>query len=196
MFYLDAQGYVIAIGEAESSSDYAFVVGYQDDTKFGTTTHYAKLLLTDGKVIEVETESSASSLDKHIVAYTKDSDNVYTLADKSSAAASSDNNLNIETGKAAMTIKGATVYANSQTIFQVKDGDDYVIYTGIQNVPNISDDNSTTKTVVFKSSSNMAKVVYIESRRVGEQHRRAGYLRGGRCFRRREQGQPRRVLHL
>ena len=163
VFYLDAQGYVIAIGEAESSSDYAFVVGYQDDTKFGTTTHYAKLLLTDGKVIEVETESSASSLDKHIVAYTKDSDNVYTLADKSSAAASSDNNLNIETGKAAMTINGATVYANSQTIFQVKDGDDYVIYTGIQNVPNISDDNSTTKTVVFKSSSNMAKVVYIES---------------------------------
>ena len=62
-----------------------------------------------------------------------------------------------------MTINGATVYANSQTIFQVKDGDDYVIYTGIQNVPNISDDNSTTKTVVFKSSSNMAKVVYIES---------------------------------
>ena len=47
------------------------MVGYQDDTKFGTTTHYAKLLLTDGKVIEVETESSASSLDKHIVAYTK-----------------------------------------------------------------------------------------------------------------------------
>lgn len=163
VFYLDAQGYVIAIGEAEASNDYAYVIGYQDDTKFGTTTHYAKLLLTDGKVVEVETETSASTLDKHIVSYTKDSDNVYTLADKSSAAASSDSNLSIETGKAAMTINGATVYANSQTVFQVKDGDDYVIYTGIQNVPNISDDDSTTKTVVFKDSANMAKVVYIES---------------------------------
>ena len=163
VFYLDAQGYVIAIGEAEASNDYAYVIGYQDDTKFGTTTHYAKLLLTDGKVVEVETKTSASTLDKHIVSYTKDSDNVYTLADKSSAAASSDSNLSIETGKAAMTINGATVYANSQTVFQVKDGDDYVIYTGIQNVPNISDDDSTTKTVVFKDSANMAKVVYIES---------------------------------
>ena len=163
VFYLDAQGYVIAIGEAESSNDYAYVIGYEDDTKFGTSTYYAKLLLTDGKVIEVETETSASALDKHIVSYTKDSDNVYTLSDKSSAAASSDSNLSIETGKAAMTINGSTVYANSQTVFQVKDGDNYVIYTGIQNVPNISDDNSTTKTVVFKDSANMAKVVYIES---------------------------------
>lgn len=163
VFYLDAQGYVIAIGEAEASNDYAYVIGYEDDTKFGTSTYYAKLLLTDGKVIEVETETSASALDKHIVSYTKDSDNVYTLSDKSSAAASSDSNLSIETGKAAMTINGSTVYANSQTVFQVKDGDNYVIYTGIQNVPNISDDNSTTKTVVFKDSANMAKVVYIES---------------------------------
>ena len=163
IFYLDGQGYVIAIGEAAASSDYAFVIGHQDDTKFGSTTHYAKLLLTNGTIVEVETDASASSLDNHIVSYTKDSKDVYTLADKSSAAASSDNNLSIETGKAAMTIHGATVYANSKTVFQVKDGDDYVIYTGIQNVPNISDDNSTTKTVVFKDSANLAKVVYIES---------------------------------
>lgn len=163
VFYLDAQGYVIAIGEAESSNDYAYVIGYEDDTKYGDTTYFAKLLLTDGQVIEVETESSASTVDKHIVSYTKDSDNVYTLADKSSAAAATDNDLSIETGKAAMTINGATVYANSQTVFQVKDGDKYVVYTGIQNVPNISDDNSTTKSVVFADSANLAKVVYIES---------------------------------
>ena len=163
IFYLDAQGYVIAIGEAEASNDYAYVIGYEDESKFGSTTYYAKLLLTDGKVIEVETEASASTVDKRIVSYTKDSDNVYSLADKSGAAASSDSDLSIETGKAAMTINGATVYANSQTVFQVKDGDSYVIYTGIQNVPNISDDDSTTQSVVFTDSSNMAKVVYIES---------------------------------
>ena len=163
VFYLDGQGYVIAIGEAEASNDYAYVIGYEDDSKFGSTTYYAKLLLTDGKAIEVETEASASSVNHRIVSYTKDSDNVYTLADKSGAAISSDSNLSIETGKAAMTINGATVYANSKTVFQVKDGDNYVIYTGIQNVPNISDDDSTTQTVVFKDSANMAKVVYIES---------------------------------
>ena len=163
VFYLDDPGYVVAIGQAETASDYAYVVGYEDETKFNDTTYYAKLLLTDGKVIEVETAASASSVDKRIVSYTKDSDNLYTLVDKSGAAVASDSDLSIETGKAAMTINGTTVYANNKTVFQVKDGDKYVIYTGIQNVPNISDDDSTTQTVVYKDASNLAKVVYIES---------------------------------
>lgn len=55
-------------------------------------------------------------------------------------------------------------YANSSTIFLLYDGDDYTVYTGIKNVPDVKGD-ADTNAVVFDKGG-VAKVVYIENANV------------------------------
>ncbi len=55
-------------------------------------------------------------------------------------------------------------YANSSTVFLLYDGDDYTVYTGIKNVPDVKGD-ADTNAVVFDKGG-VAKVVYIENANV------------------------------
>ena len=182
--YLDAQGYVAYIDESAITYDYAYVLSMgSDNDQYGSeghkgTTYYARLVLTDGTMIKVETDETTDALNHHIVSYSKDKNNVYSLTDKSTKAITTDTALNIENGKASMDINfndKVRYTANANTVFIVADSDpdkfdeyDFTVYTGVKNVPDIeglgkgtASTSDDTKVVVAANGS-VAKVVYIE----------------------------------
>ena len=196
--YLDANGYVAYIDESAMTYDYAYVLsmGTESDQYGGgdKATVYARLILTDGTMVKAETDASEGQIDEllnHIVSYSVDKDGVYSLDDKSNVNIygsktypanpkdldSFDDSFNkenyvglkIENGKASMTVDGATVTANANTVFVVVDTDDryadydITVYTGIKNVPDIDGQDGTQAIVAKdKNNSSVAKVVYIE----------------------------------
>ena len=182
--YLDAYGYVIHLDADAVAQDYAYVVGvgsandkYGDDADFGAT-----LLLTDATKLKVDLDSDSTdkydstqeargALEGYIVSYSKDSDGLYTLTKRSDNRIDLNENtfnatgLEIKSGTSAMKIFAADdYYANSSTIFLLYDGDDYTVYTGIKNVPDVKGD-ADTNAVVFDKGG-VAKVVYIENANV------------------------------
>ena len=183
--YLDAQGYVVYIDESAVSYDYAYVLTMgTDGDKFDNSnanskseTVYARLVLTDGTIVKVETDAKKSEIDNlrnQLVAYSVDKDDVYTLnvkgvavADKADAAG----DVKIENGKAGFKAynAGNSYSANSNTVFIVVDSDDkyddydVTVYTGIKNVPDIDAiANKTVSAVALDNKGAVAKVVYIE----------------------------------
>ena len=174
--YLDAQGYVAYIDESAITYDYAYVLSmgtdgdqYDEDDLKGRTV-YARLVLTDGTIIKVETDEKGTALNNHIVSYSKDKNNVYSLTDRSDVAIADakGENLEIQNGVASMTINGRYT-ANANTVFIVADTDkdsyedyNFSVYTGVKNVPDIDGLDTTKAVVAAKDSSNVAKVVYIE----------------------------------
>ena len=181
--YLDAQGYVAYIDESAVTYDYAYVLSMGTDSdKYGKgandkgTTVYARLVLTDGTMVSVETDNKKSEIgaydsakdeytaknstasDKyllnHIVSYSKDKNGVYSLTDRSGEAIELVGaTLDVNNDKASFQAGGPYV-ANANTVFIVADPDpdsyndyDFTVYTGVKNVPDI-DGNSNTKAVV------------------------------------------------
>ncbi|MGI5934755.1 MAG: S-layer homology domain-containing protein [Lawsonibacter sp.] len=120
--YLDAQGYVVYIDESAVSYDYAYVLTMgTDGDKFDNSdenskseTVYARLILTDGTIVKVETDIKVSDAkgqnvdgsedgvvdikdaiavyNNQLVSYSVDKDDVYTLTVKGVAAASTTRN--------------------------------------------------------------------------------------------------------
>ena len=182
--YLDAQGYVAYIDESAVSYDYAYVLsmGSNNNQYGGSDTYYARLVLTDGTMIKVETDADDNKLVGHIVSYSKDKKDVYSLSDRSDKEATDGRDalhaapsLEINNGKASFKAetkedgKPALYTANANTIFIVADSDpdyddyDYTVYTGVKNVPDIDAVNGgETEAVVAVREGNVAKVVYIE----------------------------------
>lgn len=140
-------------------------------------TVYARLILTDGTIVKVETDAKKGEIDNlrnQLVAYSVDKNDVYTLnvkgvaaADKADAAT----DVKIENGKAGFNAydDAKTYSANSNTVFVVVDSadkyDDYdvTVYTGIKNVPDIDAiAGKTFSAVALDNKGAVAKVVYIE----------------------------------
>ena len=186
--YVDANGYVAYVDESAVTYDYAYVLSMgSDNDKWDNdilgTTVYARLVLTDGTVIKVETDakfSEIASLKNHIVSYSKDKKDVYSLTDRSHTFDLADaTNLDVNNGKAGMTLvdnaqEGKTAaVANANTVFIVAESDsesyddfDFSVYTGVKNVPDIDGDADTKAVVALKDGSNVAKVVYIQDAEV------------------------------
>ena len=184
--YLDAQGYVVYIDESAVSYDYAYVLTMgTDGDKFDNSTTvnnksetvYARLILTDGTIVKVETDAKKDEipgLRQQLVAYSVDKNDVYTLNVKGVAAADTADavaDVKIENGKAGFNAykAGNSYSANSNTVFIVVDSDDkyddydVTVYTGIKNVPDIDAIAGKTWSAVALDNKNaVAKVVYIE----------------------------------
>ena len=151
-------------------------------------TVYARLVLTDGTMVKVETDVKASDAksesnqnptiydamamyNHHLVSYSVDKNDVYSLKDRSDAPIAKNTTLKIENGVAGMDINfnGETRYtANSNTVFVVAETDDdsyndydFTVYTGVKNVPDI-DSRTTGTNVAVAADGKVAKVVYIE----------------------------------
>ena len=168
-----------------------------------TPTSAPPLLLTDATKLKVDLVPTArtsmialqearEALEGYIVSYSKDSDGLYTLTKRSDNRIDLKDDtfnatgLEIKSGTSAMKIFATDdYYANSSTIFLLYDGDDYTVYTGIKNVPDVKGD-ADTNAVVFDKGS-VAKVVYHRERQRGR--RRRGHLRGGRHRRQGPEGQ-------
>ena len=184
--YLDANGYVAYIDESAITYDYAYVLSvgtdgdrYDNDTgsKDKSETVYARLILTDGTIVKVETDAKSTAVDSlrnRLVSYSVDKNDVYTLTPRDEGAASTTSNGTdkdlVENGKAGMTLNGTSRSANSNTVFILVDPDedsfdDYevTVYTGIKNVPDVKSNGSTKTAVAMNNNGAVARVVYIEN---------------------------------
>ena len=185
--YLDANGYVAYIDESAMTYDYAYVLsmGTSDDDFGGGVdgqTVKARLVLTDGTLIKVETDVKANDKGKyehHIVSYSKDKNDEYTLTvkdqDKTDVsqgtngiqAAADKTALNIENGVASFKAANDSYTANKNTVFVVADSDDklddydFTVYTGVKNVPDI-EGKTGAKVDVAADKDGVAKVVYVQ----------------------------------
>ena len=153
--YLDANGYVAYIDESAMTYDYAYVLsmGTSDDQYGGGVageTVYARLVLTDGTLVKVETDVKSTDRNdyvNHIVSYSADKNKVYSLTvrdkDNQSGTPGSSNydkgtmrgtdglqagttekGLKIENGVASFWANNNRYTANSNTVFIVADSDD------------------------------------------------------------------------
>ena len=162
--YLDANGYVLYVEETEEAvSSYALVK--QLGTSFDGGK--AKLVLADGTEKTVSTTKEYQTDPKKdnyipegaIVTY-KVVDGEYKLTAKKDAVSLSDTSKFAITKKDSKIVTGGkNIYADSSTIFVVKKGsDDWKVYTGIKNVPNVSD---ATIVSYFCKSGNKATIVFV-----------------------------------
>ncbi len=190
--YLDNYGYVVKVDLNEGVTDYAYVLETDEDggKLFDDGTPYAKLLLTDGTVVEAELdyddidlskatgkdnkEKLAFVFDGRIVEYRKDSKNVYELTimkngddEAVKTDLKSDETIAIDAGKAKMTLGKEIVYADSKTVFLTDDGDDnYRAYVGYDAVSDLSAVYSAEKGAnaayaYYCESGSVADVVYV-----------------------------------
>ena len=185
--YLDSNDYVIKVALNEGVTDYAYVIDVDEDggKLFTKGTPYAKLLLTDGTVVEAELKyddysaiSNLSGLENkftnRIVEYSVNSKDVYKLTvmkngntDAKKTPLENGQDITIEAGKAKMTLGGKTIYADSKTIFLTDDGDDnYKAYVGYDSVSDLNGsfangDANAAYAYYCKGSSTVADVVYV-----------------------------------
>ena len=173
--YTDNYGYVVYVEEYEAgSASVAFVLNFKTNSEGwdGDTdkTYTAKLLLTDGTVIEADTDDKNPSTFKNkFVSYTVDDDGIYTLKAKDVTSDAGDS-IYLTKGTSKFDIngtnnKGGERYANSSTIFLVYDEEEkeYSVYTGIANVPSM--DGKATVYVNSKDGKpgSVAKYVFISA---------------------------------
>ena len=166
--YLDTYGYVVYVEKYQAgSSNYAFVLDAKANDKEWTsddTTYTAKLLLTDGTVVTVNTDDqNSTTLISKYVSYTVDDDDVYTLTAKDSTSAAGAS-IDVTKGTSKFTVGTDTYYANSSTIFLVYDNtnEEYAVYTGMANVPTM--EGTATVYVNTKGGvGSVASIVYISA---------------------------------
>lgn len=164
--YLDTYGYVVYVEKYQAgSSNYAFVLAtHENEDKWDASvkTYEAKLLLTDGTEMVVNTDDVEATVNT-FVSYTVDDDDVYTLTakDTTSVAGAS---IDVTKGTSKFTVGTDTYYANSSTIFLVYDNtnEEYAVYTGMANVPTM--EGAATVYVNTKGGvGSVASIVYISA---------------------------------
>ena len=144
--YLDEYGYIITVNE-EEFKDYALVLEIEGAHQAGFNTNRAKLLFTDGssKVVDLAKDYKKGGVAQYeIVSFKTTDEGEYKLKEVATenthtVGAHMSSTFKIENGVAKITTGGTqnVVYANSASMFVVKDHGDYDGYTGIKNVPTI-----------------------------------------------------------
>lgn len=177
--YLDAYGYVILVNVNKDATASAYVVDTGVSSSTFNKDQYAKLLLTDGTLVEAKvtkvgsdtaTTEKVSKLKGYIVEFSKNKDNEYTLTsygDKATKTADgSTSAITVKKGESAMALGSSdtTNYANSKTIFLVQTGTEskpvYTAYTGYANVPSLKATAGTYS--LYCETGTVASIVFVK----------------------------------
>jgi len=163
--YLDANGYVLAVKETEFAvSDYALVVDTTGTA--GWNGNKAKLVLTDGseKTVTTDKDYDGTIADGEIVTISVNKDGEYKLkAVSGDVELHTDSSFTVRKNKAAVTTAEGTKYADSKTVFVVKDGtNDYKVYTGIKNAPSITA-ASGNKVAYYCKDGDVLSIVFVQA---------------------------------
>ena len=185
-FYLDANGYIIAIEASDDEvkvDNLAYVLKSDNDR-----TDYAKLLFADGTTKIVDTDESYDALVGHIVSFKVDKNGDYELTDRSennsrgtvntvdvkgkngvdnkvvSNAAFTKENTKLTLTTTTSTDKGY-VTTDSKTVFvyATMDGTDtdYTVYTGFRKAPTVAAGDIKAVAAYVKSGDKAATMVVI-----------------------------------
>jgi len=172
--YLDSNGYYVYAEKVEEVIKYAYVLKagqnkgtdqtWLEDSKAGT--YGAQLLFTDGTVEVVETSGDCTALANDFVTFTINNKGKYVLNDVDSTNITAKATVATETGKVAMTLNGATEYANNATTFIVKtvkdDADVYTLYVGYKTIPTFLSGTAFAD-CIYAEDAKAASFVYIDA---------------------------------
>ena len=174
--YLDAHGYVVLVTEVDTTLDYLYVEA--STTADGVDDVRVKVVFADGSTdtitvskVDGSEVTQGNTIANGIYSYTV-SGNKYKLTSKSGSSkfesgdltiSNTDTSDVIKKGKASLgTIDGATRYANDNTVFVVKSGSSWEIYTGISNVPSLdTDENDDFHASYAWGTDDYAEVVFV-----------------------------------
>ena len=183
VFYLDKEGYVVAIGDAaESSTAYALVLA-ADDANNGVDNTRVKVALADGTVATYTLDKCRNSGDTADVAVDAMKLYTYTLSDNEISlreiATGSYKNTNYNytgaavdftKGKVTFSVGSTNYYTDDSTVFFYAEGKanstsdaweyykDADVYVGKDNAPSIDD---TVTVLVVTGDDNVAKAVVV-----------------------------------
>ena len=187
--YLDDYGYAIYVEETEYNiADYAFLRALQSGSVVFNTDK-AALVTYDGKTKTVDTTKDyldgvintyANNTEKQIgdagakIVVTKAlEDGDYRLKAVETLNVKNDSSFDMVNSDARinLTVNGtaATYFANSATVFVVKNGTSYRAYTGIKNAPTITADTSAkagtgdVDVSLYCRSGNMVTIAFIDA---------------------------------
>ena len=167
--FLDANGYALYVRETEFVvGDYALVANITNAAG-GWDGNKAKLVLTDGteKTVVLDKDYIAKGIAPNdIVTFTVNDDGTYKLkAVTGDVPMYTDASFTMTKNKAAMTFTtGGTKYADSKTVFIVKDGtNDYKAYTGIKNAPSVSVANGSNDVAYYCKDGDVLSIVFVKA---------------------------------
>lgn len=176
---LDDYGYVIGHGDATGSSNYLYVLEVVQSGSLSSSGYEAAVIFADGTYDEInlryiggETPDSGSLTDYEDkwYSYTVNSSERYSLTEASNVRETNDStDVEVRNGYARYLLESDTVQTNytatSSTVFVVYNTDDYDydVYTGYNNVPNVSDSENENGVVVsaLTNSSGYSVAVMI-----------------------------------
>ena len=173
--YMDKFGYVVYVADVDTTLDYLYVEAQIGDAVNGGR---AKVVFADGSTDTV-TVSKLDNTDvttdgqvaPGVYSYTV-SGGKYKLTSgttsvKFDSAArtitGTDTDDVIKKGNASLgTIGGGTRYANANTVFVIKSGSSWEVYTGINNVPTLDTDGSNNFNAYYAwGTDNYAEIVFV-----------------------------------
>ena len=180
--YLDKFGYILQVDEEETDSVYAFVLGTSYSVNRGEYDAAAQLLFADGTkkwvdVVELDDNDVSDDADDFKDAFTDDEfKKVFVSYTEKSGKYSLTSETTVSGLEGEITKNNPTIFtrytATSKTVFLVKNGSSYAVYTGIKNVPSISvaedkgyvlNDGGTALMVVIDKSAttNVSDQVFV-----------------------------------
>ena len=180
--YLDKFGYILQVDEEETDSVYAFVLGTSYSVNRGEYDAAAQLLFADGTkkwvdVVELNDKDVSDDADEFETAFTADSfKKTFVSYTEKSGKYSLTSERTVPGLEGEITKSNPTIFtsytATSKTVFLVKNGSSYAVYTGIKNVPSISvaadkgyllNDGGTALMVVIDKSAttNVSDQVFV-----------------------------------
>ena len=188
--YLDKFGYILQVDEEETDSVYAFVLGTSYSVNRGEYDAAAQLLFADGTkkwvdVVELNDKDVSDDADEFETAFTAEGFKKIFVSYTEKSGKYSLTSYAVDAGEGLKTVAGLegeitksspTIFtsytATSKTVFLVKNGSSYAVYTGIKNVPSISvaenkgyvlNDSGTALMVVIDKSAttNVSDQVFV-----------------------------------
>lgn len=155
------------------------IEGNRNDSNFDS--NRVKLLTGAGEIKTYDTDKDYKNANGRfaqgdIVTYKVDADKDVKLSKTSTSGKTlglgyfeDDGDFIMENGKAAIQVNGTknAVYANSKTVFVIYDGDDYKVYTGINNAPTVKSDSDTKQGTVgftgYCKTNGMLTIAFIDA---------------------------------
>ena len=172
--YMDKFGYVVFVADVDTTLDYLYVEAQIGDAVNGGR---AKVVFADGSTdtvtvskldnADVDTDNQVAP---GVYSYTVSGGKYKLTSGTSSAKFDSAARIGstatddvIKKGNASLgTVGGATRYANANTVFVIKSGSSWEVYTGINNVPTLDTDESNNfKAYYAWGTDDYAEIVYV-----------------------------------
>ena len=154
--YMDAYGYVVYITDVDTTLEYLYLTAATYDAVDGAR---AKVVFADGTTDTI----TINKVDDNDVEAKPGENQIYSYTVSGSKyALTSVSEKDVTTVKEGNATLGTGVYADSKTVFVVKAGSSWEVYTGIANVPNLTaPKDGTFEAVAACDKNGTADVVFV-----------------------------------